>query len=161
MFLPGCPGKPKPRSSETKLAVPDFTLPALDGSTVTLSKLKGKLVVLDFWGTWCGPCRKSVPELVKLHETFGSKGVTFLGIALRDSLAAVAAFQKEQNIGYPLLLGDNKVARDYAIEGVPTLIVLNRRGEVAYKEVGFDPDSGLVGLERILNRLSGGKDAKR
>lgn len=160
VLLAGCPGKPKPKTA-AKPGTPDFTLTALDGSSVTLSALKGKPVVIDFWATWCGPCRHAVPELVKLYREFNPKGVLFLGVALDDTPDSVARFQKDDSIPYPILLGTNDVAKAYQVAGIPMLVLLDKEGQIAYHEVGFEPDSGLRGLERALNKVAGGKGRTR
>jgi thiol-disulfide isomerase/thioredoxin len=156
----GCPGKPKPKAA-AKAGSPDFTLTALDGSKVTLSALKGKPVVIDFWATWCGPCRKEIPELVKLYGQFNPKGVTFLGIALNDTPDSLIKLQKDDSVPYPILLGTNDVAKAYQVATIPMLVLLDKEGRIAYHEVGFEPDSGLKALERALNRVSGGKGVPR
>jgi thiol-disulfide isomerase/thioredoxin len=166
VLLAGCPGKPGPKpkakpKAVVKVGSPDFTLTALDGSTVTLSSLKGKPVVIDFWGTWCGPCRKAVPELVKLYGEFSPKGVTFLGIALNDPRDSLVKFQKDNSIPYPILLGTNDVAKAYQVTGIPMTVLLDKEGQIVYHGVGFEPDSGLKALERALNKVTGGKGVSR
>ncbi len=166
LLLAGCPGKPGPKpkarpKAVAKVGSPDFTLAALDGSLVTLSSLKGKPVVIDFWGTWCGPCRKAVPELVKLYDQFSPKGVTFLGIALNDPRDSLVKFQKDNSVPYPILLGTNDVAKAYQVTGIPMTVLLDKEGQIVYHGVGFEPDSGLKALERALNKVTGGKGVSR
>jgi thiol-disulfide isomerase/thioredoxin len=166
VLFAGCPGKPKPKAAAKPGAVakpgtPDFTLTTLNGSKVTLSSLKGKPVVIDFWATWCGPCRKAIPELIKLYGQFNPKGVTFLGIAVNDTPDSLAKFQKDDSVPYPILLGTNDVAKAYQVTGIPMLVLLDKEGQIAYHEVGFEPDSGLKALERALNKVTEGKGVPR
>jgi len=160
VLLAGCPAKPKHKVA-ARPGSPDFTLSALDGSKVTLSSLKGRPVVLDFWATWCGPCRKAIPELIKLYGQFNPKGVTFLGIALNDSRDSLVKFQKDNSVPYPILLGTNDVAKAYQVTGIPMTVLLDKEGQIVYHGVGFEPDSGLKALERALNKVTGGKGVPR
>jgi thiol-disulfide isomerase/thioredoxin len=160
MLLAGCPKKSKPKPLG-KPGAPDFTLTALDGSKVTLSSFRGKPVVIDFWGTWCPPCRLAVPELVKLYGEFSPKGVVFLGVALNDNPDSLAKFQKDNAVPYPILLGTDQAAKDFKVTGIPMLVLLDKAGWTAYHETGFEPDSGLRALARRLNKLTGGRVAQR
>jgi thiol-disulfide isomerase/thioredoxin len=154
LLASGCPARRAASQQAAKPGAAAFSLPALDGSSVSLAQFKGKPVVIDFWATWCPPCRLSIPELVKLHATYSAKGVAFLGIALNDTPEELKKFQRENGIGYQILLGTNDVAEAYAVEGIPTLVVLDKQGSVVHRSTGFDPDSGLVVLERALKTVS-------
>jgi thiol-disulfide isomerase/thioredoxin len=159
VLLLACPSKTARTSSGSDLA-PDFTLNALDGGKVTLSALRGKPVVIDFWGTWCPPCIKALNDMVRISDKFG-KRVTFLGVALNDRKDEMERVRQEKLISYQLLFGTDKVAKAWGVEAVPTVVVLDRNGKVAWRESGFDPDSGLRALERTLVKLTGGKDGPR
>jgi thiol-disulfide isomerase/thioredoxin len=158
-LLAGCPGKPK-QTAKADNRAPDFTLTALDGASMTLSSLQGKPVVIDFWGSWCPPCLQSMNDMVPLSERFHGR-VAFLGVALNDTKADVARIQQEKMVSYPLLLGTDQVAKAYQIAGVPTIVVLDREGKIVSRESGWDPDSALKPLERVLNKLVGGKGVQR
>lgn len=154
LIFAGCPAKPKPAQPEYRLGVPDFKLPALGGANVSLSSLLGKPIVLDFWGSWCPPCRMAIPELVRLHAAYEGE-VGFLGIALNDKREAADSVARELGVEYPILLGTNDVAKAYGIRDIPALYVLDAKGNLAFTETGFDADSGLVRLERVLKKLAG------
>ncbi|MBM3273653.1 MAG: TlpA family protein disulfide reductase [Candidatus Sericytochromatia bacterium] len=118
---------------------PDFTLPRLGGGDFTLSKLDGKVRVLDFWATWCGPCKMMTPHLVDLHKKYYAKGVVVVGIALDDA-ADVQRYVEEHGVPYPIVLGDGSVAERFGgVQGIPTTFVLDRGGRVVKRHVGYRP----------------------
>lgn len=159
LLLVGCPSKTK-QSVKADDRAPDFALTALDGTSTTLSSLQGKPVVIDFWGSWCPPCLQAMNDMVPLSERFHGR-VAFLGVALNDARTDVERVQQEKMVSYPLLLGTDKVAKAYQIAEVPTIVVLDREGKITWRESGWDPDSALKPLERVLNKLVGGKGVQR
>jgi len=159
LLLLACPAK-RARTPSASDQAPDFTLNSLDGGKVTLSELRGKPVVIDFWGTWCPPCIKALNDMVRISDKFG-KRVTFLGVALNDRKDEMERVRQEKMISYQLLFGTDQVAKAWRVDVVPTVVVLDRNGKVAWRDTGFDPDSGLRALERNLNKLTGSKDGAR
>jgi thiol-disulfide isomerase/thioredoxin len=124
---------------------PDWTLSRPDGSKVQLSKLKGEVVVLDFWATWCGPCKAAMPGINQLYKDFGSgKGkqpVRVIGVNAyeRDpSNKKAAAYMKQQGFSYDLVLNGDEVAAQYGIEGIPTILLIDQKGVVRKVQVGYD-----------------------
>lgn len=116
---------------------PDFALKNLEGKTVKLSDFKNKIVIVDFWATWCGPCRKGIPDLVSLQKQYG-KDVVVLGITVDDDLAEVPPFAKKYNINYPILYADSKVIKDFGgIEAIPTSFIIDKKGNIVDKHVGL------------------------
>jgi thiol-disulfide isomerase/thioredoxin len=111
----------------------------LDNRPQPLERWKGKVVVLNFWATWCPPCRAEIPEFVKIQSKYAAKGFTFVGIAL-DEPAAVAAFAKEFGINYPLLLGGAEGSGFAAALGsrsaLPFSVVLDRQGNIVASRLG-------------------------
>ena len=104
------------------MPAPDFTLKALDGRTVWLSDFKGKPLLVNFWATWCRPCRAEIPFLVELSKKYGSSGLEIVGISMDEGekgRAQVAPFVKQRNVPYLILFGDEAVAAAY--DGVPIL----------------------------------------
>jgi len=129
-------GLPSEHVSLTGKPAIDFTLKALDGGKVTLSDLRGKVVVLDFWATWCGPCRKELPILDKLSQQYQDKGVVVLGVNDEDN-ATVKSFLKKNNYNFTVLMDSKEEAhRGYGIHGIPTVVVINREGVVSAHYVG-------------------------
>lgn len=119
---------------------PDFTLQSLDGVQVSLSQFRGQPVVINFWASWCLPCREEMPELVRAYEAHKGEGLIILGLNLTysDSLPDIEAFASEFKISFPILLDeDGTVAgRLYQIPGVPTTIFINRDGTIQRIQVG-------------------------
>lgn len=117
----------------------DFTLTSIDGKIIKLSDYKGKVLILDFWATWCPPCRAEIPDFVALQDQYGKKGLQIVGISVDQGGAAVVKpFAKENNINYPILLTDGKVEAAYGgIRGIPTTFVIDREGNIRNKYVGF------------------------
>ena len=127
-------------------AAPDFTLKTLEGKPLQLSSLKGKAVMVNFWATWCDPCKVETPWLVELQKKYGDQGFQVLGVAVDDSgEKAIADFAHKMEINYPVLLGTEKVAESYGgVEGLPTNYFLDRSGKVIGVERGLVSESVLV-----------------
>lgn len=124
--------------SQNKKA-PYFELKDLSGKTVKLSDFAGKVVVLDFWATWCGPCKKGIPEFVELQKTFSKQGVTIVGIAL-DDYDAVKKFYSDYRMNYPVLMGTNETVKLYGgIRGIPTAFIIGKDGTIRQKFEGYRP----------------------
>ena len=118
---------------------PDFLLPAVDGSMVRLSDYSGKVIIVDFWATWCPPCVEMLPVLSKLHRNFSDKGLVVLGVSMdRDGLGALGTFVHENMIPYKVLLGNDKVSRSFGgISTIPTLFIIDREGRMVRKLIGY------------------------
>ncbi|HDL65102.1 MAG TPA: TlpA family protein disulfide reductase [Proteobacteria bacterium] len=120
---------------------PDFNLKKLEGGTIKLSDYRGKVIILDFWATWCPPCRKEIPDFVELQKEYGDKGLIILGISLdQNPKQALPAFIKKYKVNYPILLTDGKVDKSYGgVTGIPTTFIIDRKGEIYKHYVGFRP----------------------
>jgi peroxiredoxin len=136
---------------------PDFTLEDLRGNSVTLSDYRGKVVLLDFWATWCPPCRRSIPEMVDLQERYGEEGLVILGVSLDDPARASDEFLREfkdaNRMNYTVLRGNQAVVADYFGDerfSIPTLFVVNRQGRIVDKHVGFRPGAVEESLKEVL-----------
>lgn len=126
--------------SENKKA-PNFALKTLEGKTVKLSDYKGKIVIVDFWATWCAPCRKGIPDLVELQHTY-SKDLVIIGISLDQerTLKDLKPFIKNYRINYPVVLADSKVIQDFGgITAIPTSFVIDQKGNIVDSHVGLVP----------------------
>jgi peroxiredoxin len=118
---------------------PAFSLPDLSGHTVSLSDFGGKVVILDFWATWCPPCKREIPDFISLQNEYGPKGLQVVGVAL-DEADKVRAFAKANGMNYPVAIGNDNVAAAYGgISGIPTTYVLNRQGRIVARFEGYRP----------------------
>lgn len=144
------------KAEDAGKAAPDFALEDLSGNTVNLSASKGRVVLLDFWATWCPPCLMSIPELVGLQHKYRDQGLEVIGISLDDpgeiSNGDLLDFKKRLKINYKILRADWRVVEDYfgsESTSIPTLFVIDREGKIVEKHIGFSP--GL--LEKSLKDL--------
>lgn len=141
---------------------PDFELPAPDGQKVTLSSLRGNVVVLDFWGTWCLPCKKASPELQRLADDFKSHPVKVYGLAVREqSDDKPIAYMADNKYTYGLLLRADDVAKQYKVKVFPTYFVIGREGEIVHIATGYDPDTTFPEIRAAIQRALGSATAKQ
>jgi thiol-disulfide isomerase/thioredoxin len=122
----------------------DFALKDLAGKSHTLKSLRGKVVLLDFWATWCGPCRITMPRIAKIHDAYKTKGVEVLSINVGEPIAKARDYMKRNGYTFTTLLdGDRKVATDYKVNGIPTLVVVDREGTISSYLVGAHSEETL------------------
>jgi peroxiredoxin len=130
-----CAKEKKPSSA----LAPDFTLKTIDDQEITLSQLKGKVVLLDFWATWCGPCRESIPHLVHLYKTYRENGFEIIGISLdKGDPQAVRNFAKSMDIPYPIVIAPENVIRNYKVTKIPTSFLIDKEGRIRESTIGFN-----------------------
>lgn len=134
-----------PGNVGTGTQAPDFTLKDLENKNFSLSSLEGKVVLLDFWATWCYPCRVEIPHFIKLYENYRSKGFEVVGIALdKDGAKVVKPFAEKEKINYTVVIGDADVATAYGgIRAIPTTFVIDKNGGIYSKYVGVPKDMGV------------------
>ena len=109
----------------------------LDGNTVSLSDYKGKVVLVDFWATWCDPCKSEIPELIKLQDELGPKGFAILGVSMDEEVAEVPPFVKAAKINYPLILNNGERApKGWVVPGLPTAYLIGRDGKTIKRMFG-------------------------
>lgn len=135
---------------------PDFVLPALDGKDLKLSDLRGKAVLLNFWATYCGPCKIEMPWFVELQKEYGPQGFQIVGVAMDDaSTEDIAKFSKEMGVNYPILIGKESVGQSYGgVSVLPTTFFLDRDGKLIAREFGLQSRS--VFVDHIKRALSEG-----
>lgn len=119
-------------------AAPAFSLKDMKGNTVTLDSLKGKVVFLDFWGTWCSPCKEEFPELDALYGKYGKDGFEVVGISVDNSESNVAEFLKKRPVFFTILTNTSgDVSEAYGLPGMPTGYIIGRDGVIRHRHVGF------------------------
>ena len=119
---------------------PDFALPARDGGEVRLSELRGQVVMINFWATWCGPCRQEMPLLEQLQARYEPLGFTLLGINVEPDSAAASTWLKGVPVTFPILFDTrNTVAESFGVQGMPSSVFVDREGRVRYVHRGYKP----------------------
>ena len=116
---------------------PDFTLPQLDGHDLRLSSYQGKVVLLDFWATWCYPCREEIPHLVELQRKYSDRGLQIIGVSMDDSSEPVGPFCQEFHMNYPVVMGTAKTGALFGgVMGLPITFLIGRDGRIYFKHIG-------------------------
>jgi len=119
---------------------PALVLPARDGGKVDLASLKGEVVMINFWATWCGPCRQEMPLLAQLHTKYEPLGFTLLGVNVEPDSAAAVDWLKGVPVSFPILFDqDSAVAGRFGVEGMPSTVFVDRNGQVRYVHRGYKP----------------------
>jgi peroxiredoxin len=119
---------------------PDFTLPARDGGSVQLSSLKGQVVMINFWATWCGPCRQEMPLLEQIHAKYEPLGFTLLGVNVEPDSAVATAWLEGMPVTFPVLFDtSNAVAGAFGVMGMPSSVFVDREGRVRHVHRGYKP----------------------
>ena len=127
---------------------PDFSLTDLNGQKLTLSQFKGKVVLLDFWASWCTPCQAEIPQFIEWQKKFGDRGFQVIGISMDDNEKAARKFLERVKPNYPIAMGNTKVAESYGgILGLPANIVITRNGQIMARHIGV---SDLKSLEQEI-----------
>jgi cytochrome c biogenesis protein CcmG, thiol:disulfide interchange protein DsbE len=116
---------------------PDFNLPQLDGGDLRLSAYRGKVVLLDFWATWCDPCREEIPQFVELQQRYASSGLRIIGVSMDDSSDPVRPFYQQFHMNYPVVMGTARTGALYGgILGLPITFLIDRDGQIYAKHIG-------------------------
>lgn len=141
-------------SQNSGKTAPDFALKSTDGKFIKLSDYKGKVVILDFWATWCPPCKKGIPDLIELKKEYGKKGLEVIGISVDDqkSIEQVPSFAKNMNINYPVVYADSKVTENYGgIASIPTSVIIDKNGNIVVQYNQLYPKETYVAeLNKLL-----------
>jgi len=138
---------------------PDLSLKTMDGQTLNLAEQKGKVVLVNFWATWCGPCRREIPDLVDLYSELKSDGLVIVGIAVdRDGEEVVKPFVEKQTINYPIVLDPDQSTEKHfdAMYGLPTTYVVSPEGKIVQRVTGIFPTEE---MKPMLKEMLGATEA--
>jgi peroxiredoxin len=134
-------------------ASPNFKVTTTAGQQISLERLSGNVVVLDFFATWCQPCRASIPHLNELDRKYGKRGLMVLGMSADDeSEKGVRIFVDQNHIAYPVALAGETVLTDFSVRSVPIMYIIDKRGKVAGVFRGFTEEVGRS-TDQLINRL--------
>jgi thiol-disulfide isomerase/thioredoxin len=165
---PATPGATAPKTfvdTSTLKPAADFKLVDLEGKARTMDEFRGKVMILDFWATWCGPCRLEIPHLKDLYTTYRDKGFEIVGVSLDQAGPNVVKdFVKKQAINYPILMGNNDVVSAYGgVRGIPTAFVITQDGKIYRRYIGYKEKSVFESDIRALLGLGpdAGKGAEK
>jgi thiol-disulfide isomerase/thioredoxin len=128
---------PASQGTKERKPAPELSMPDIDGMKRSLADYKGKVVLLDFWATWCEPCLEELPDLVRLHEAHKDEGFTMIGVAMdAEGTAIVAPFVRQNKIPYPILISKGDLPAGFPIPGFPTAFLIDREGKIARRYIG-------------------------
>jgi peroxiredoxin len=119
---------------------PNFTLKSNSGKNVKLSELRGQVILLNFWASWCGPCRQEMPLLEKLHKRYSALGFTVLGVNVEEDPRKAKTLLKDISVSFPILFDtSNKVSKQYKVSAMPSTVMIDRDGNMRYLHKGYKP----------------------
>jgi cytochrome c biogenesis protein CcmG/thiol:disulfide interchange protein DsbE len=142
------------KPEKDRKAAPDFALKDSNGQTVKLADYKGKVVLLDFWATWCGPCKVEIPWFIEIEQQFKDRGFAVLGVSMdEDGWEVVKPYVQTMKINYRIVLGNSEIADLYGgLDSLPTTLLLDRQGKIASVHVGLTP-GGKEGFKNDITHL--------
>jgi peroxiredoxin len=140
--LPAAPVANKP--------APDFKLPARGGSEISLSKYRGQVVMINFWASWCGPCRQEMPLLETIHKKYKPLGFTMLGVNVEPDSALADEFLKKTPVSFPVAYDrDSKISKLFDVRGMPSTVIIDRKGNARVIHRGYRPGDENQYLDHI------------
>jgi cytochrome c biogenesis protein CcmG/thiol:disulfide interchange protein DsbE len=165
LSMSGCNRSPAPvkaagsglKSGKERKAAPDFTLKDADGRTVRLADYKGKVILLNFWATWCGPCKIEMPWFMEFERKYKDQGFNVVGVSMdEEGWTVVRPFILDMGVNYRILQGSDSIAQLYGgLDALPTTFLIDRDGKVAATHVGLAPKSDFEnGIKELLEKTS-------
>lgn len=138
----------QPKQDAQAVPAPDFSIRDLAGNPLTLASFKGKVLVVNFWATWCPPCRREIPDFIAAYKDLKAEGLEILGLSVDETTGpALLEWVKKQGINYPIALATPEIVRDYEPgDFIPATIVIDRQGRVRYRQSEMMDKDTLVGL---------------
>lgn len=119
---------------------PDFSLQSRDGGTISLSEFRGQVVMINFWATWCGPCREEMPHLEALYQRYSALGFTLLGVNVEEDSENAEAWLEEMPVSFPILFDpENRVSELYDVIAMPSTVLVDRQGNIRFSHDGYQP----------------------
>jgi peroxiredoxin len=135
-------------------AAPDFTLKSATGANLKLSEFRGEVVLLNFWASWCGPCRQEMPLLSELHEQYRDLGFTVLGVNVEEDTRKARKLLEDAPVSFPVLFdSESVVSRDYDVVAMPSTILVDRSGRLRYLHKGYKPGLEAVYQQQVRDLL--------
>jgi thiol-disulfide isomerase/thioredoxin len=126
------------RPVKERTPAPGFTLPSADNTTITLSRYKGRVVLLDFWATWCTGCKVEIPWYEEFQKKYARRGLVLIGAAMDDEgWATVKPYLSEHPINYPIVIGNPSLVKPYKVDNMPVTLLIDRKGNVADWHIGM------------------------
>jgi len=130
---------------------PDFSWTDMNGQSLTLAQQRGKIVLINFWATWCGPCREEMPEFAKWQRSYDAQGLLVIGVSMDDQASDVKAFIRKRPTNYPIVMGDAKMAESFGgVLGLPLSYIIDRQGRIVARYQG---EANLPKMEATLKAL--------
>lgn len=153
--------KPKVQAPSVGSAAPAWTVKDGEGKDHKLADFKGKVVLVDFWATWCPPCKAAMPEIQKIHEKYKDKGVEVIGISVWEKDGDPVKYMKDNKFTYRALVKGEDAATAYGVEGIPNMWVIGKDGKIVEHVIGHDESTSKT-LTAAIDKALGGdqKDAK-
>jgi peroxiredoxin len=130
------PAKPRNGTAGLPKAAPNFTLHDSNGAKLSLSAYKGKVVLLDFWATWCGGCRTEIPWYIEFENRYKHSGLTVIGVSMDTGWEAVKPFMAKENMNYPVVIGNDALPAQYGAHAMPATYLIDRDGNIADSHIG-------------------------
>ncbi len=124
----------------SKIPAPDFTLKSNSGKNIKLSELRGQVVMINFWASWCGPCLQEMPLLEQLYKKYQPLGFTLLGVDVEEDSSDAIKWLKKVKVSFPILFdNENEVSERYHVSAMPTTVIVDRDGKIRYIHMGYTP----------------------